>query len=376
MKISRNGTGGKTMKSRSVIAILALITIPVTAAALTFVFRENTPKTVYNFPGADESTQCKSEAECLALALLDIVAKNPAEALALYEDQASSNHQLAVGCHAAYHIMGREASKHYDDPWDAIAAGNDNCNFGFAHGVVEGLVQTYVSNKTQIYKLQDACRPREDFEGKSMSILSSCLHGAGHALLRTYKDPVEALDDCVELFTEQGSGDVSDCADGVFMEYANSPWAYSSNDRDPKTLCSDVPEHFSRVCWSNIGAVWLSGGGDTLVALSNCTASKSFETECVTNVAILSIFHVLAQSSGDYSKAYDVCDKLQSDESIQACYKGVTVGFWTAAAQGAYSLELARGLLDNRVPSKFKQQVTDFLDQSLQGLPDSQRPEQ
>lgn len=334
-----------------------------------------------SYPVAPTSTvptstnDCLGKGLCLANTLIELAKTDPAAALARYDSAAAQDEQLRIDCHAAYHVIGRVVGKSTKEPWVAFKSGSTNCNYGYVHGVVEGLLDTVTDPETAADELVKLCLPPEGTTGKdTAAIEGNCEHGAGHALLRLVKDAPLALQDCRSAFAEPKFAPTAaaTCADGVFMEYANAPATYGSIDGGTD-LCDKVAQDFKKTCWMNMGAIWLqssTGAQDILKAFTNCEQATGYVEECATAIGSVGTFQVLAQSAST-QEVMNLCTKVSPITEL-GCWKGVARGLTSASAQGAADEAEVNSLIASMVPAKYQSEVAETIEFAKLGLPSSQ----
>ncbi len=276
----------------------------------------------------DFYADCQGLPDCVASKLVEKHAGDLAAAVAEYNQLASSGMEsLAVGCHSAYHVIGRAAGAAASGPdeiWGALTAAPGGCSFGYTHGVVEGLFEGR-DTKSATAEVAAVCAAHPE----QSEVVGNCFHGAGHALLRSLKSPLlatEACDETLDRFAKQ-------CVDGVMMEYA-AFWKQYAAAGSMESFCAAVSSVWKPTCWGNIGPVWFSekGGYDRAV-YGRCEVAGEFVQNCVTNVALLGVFYALP---ADTPPATLLADCLTLEESWRlSCFKGVAVSLMSASEQNA-----------------------------------------
>ena len=321
-----------------------------------------------NTPGAP----CLSAALCLAEELKPLAETDPGEALARYNAAADQDNQYRISCHSAYHVIGQSAGSTTDDPWATFLAGTNDCNYGYVHGVVEGLMATVVDATTAVDEVATLCSYPDGVvnDDDSKAVLGNCFHGAGHALLKLRSVPTDALADCAAAFADQTdvSSPVGVCADGVFMELSNHPQAYGGAD-GAVMLCQSLSDETSATkCWENMGAVFLGPGVTFEVGFANCDAAGEFIASCAQAVANIAAFQVLSLPEGTSQSALETCETL-SEEMMLGCMRGIVQSLVGAAAQGAVVRDEVDAAVDAVVPAEFRANIEEVVRITDAGLP-------
>ena len=155
---------------------------------------------------------------------------------------------LLSWCHGVMHTVGRryaaDSGVRLATLMDALPKGNDPaCTAGFAHGLV-----TAVAGDVNPSAPAEAARACADAATRYQRY--SCIHGFGHAFMRSSGDLAPALDLC------RGLGEQApDCAQGAYHDYwfaalgVDDARIASEPERNPRILCGEQPAEFVRPCW-------------------------------------------------------------------------------------------------------------------------------
>lgn len=353
------------------LGVTGLGVVVVAAAAATFMLTSQpsapaaftAPPVAAVSPTGNGAPDCQEGAAlCLASELSEQYPSDPGTSLTQYAQAADADAALAVNCHAAYHVIGRAAGESSVNAWATLRSGTNDCNFGFVHGVVEGLLADITEASTAVSEVAAVCTPPQKY-ADDYQTLGNCVHGAGHALLRTIGSPEEALQGCLEAFNAPAA---TTCSEGLFMEYANDVSTYGT-DTAATSLCERVPTSFEASCWSNMGPVWFSGGSLPAEAFDGCQDAGDFVADCATSVGNVYTFVMLARSSSP-EDILTKCTEFSGDVA-QGCFEGVSVSLTSAVAQGAAEQDLVDAAVNNVVPAQARPGVDEAIRDALRGLP-------
>lgn len=150
-------------------------------------------------------------------------------------------------CHDLSHAVGRSAWAEYGNVADAFNAGYALCGFGYFHGIVEA-----AAAETTVESFQATLVPACDALSGDETLLSQCVHGAGHgAFYLTSGDMLRAMELC-SGFSELRLG-AQACETGVSMEWfrlhSNPIEGMKPVVQDPRDACALMPERFKGSCF-------------------------------------------------------------------------------------------------------------------------------
>lgn len=129
-------------------------------------------------------------------------------------------------CHTLYEFIARAVT----EAKGIVNYHNSECQFGYTHGVLYAMGETYDDIEVLIADALEYCSGYIRDPNAMNSPDSACHHGLGHALADiTYDDPLEAVMACERAFQEYYGGAeenvvgaVESCGDGVFMQYGDN----------------------------------------------------------------------------------------------------------------------------------------------------------
>ena len=143
--------------------------------------------------------------------------KGVAKSLTELNQLIESDKNLLMQCHAWAHSIGEAAGWYYKNWQDAIKYAKNSCNFGYYHGVQEGLAEI-ISTKQLKQDLDSIC---------SVFVLEmiviDCAHGLGHlAYWRTGGDLNSSMELCETIKKNEKSGfdSMISCSAGVIMNWS------------------------------------------------------------------------------------------------------------------------------------------------------------
>lgn len=226
------------------------------------------------------------------------------------------------GCHGVMHTVGRTYAREHGVTLatlrDFLPRSNDpGCSAGFAHGVV-----------TAVAPLLDPRRPREAAsvcaDAATRYQRYSCVHGLGHAFMRTYDD---RLPPALALCRALGRRAAPDCAQGAYHDYwfavagLDGASAPAEASRDPWKLCAAQPAPFVRPCWyrafvDNRPAGFTVRGAEDLAGI--CDGLDGLQREaCITAAAVI--------GPADPAAQLRLCADLRESSDAVACVRGTKV---------------------------------------------------
>lgn len=180
---------------------------------------------------------------------------------------AEATPEAANACHSIAHEIGRRAAE--QGPVSALLDLDDGrCLYGYQHGVLEGW-SSAVDLATLVAGIPTACAAYDDGGtsgglggGEVEYARGSCAHGIGHAIAL---QGVGSVAEAVQYCDGAGSGNLTGCAGGVFMAYADenpSQGEYAPKQTLTLTrsevleLCGTLQGAYREECWSKM---WLLG---------------------------------------------------------------------------------------------------------------------
>jgi hypothetical protein len=224
---------------------------------------------------------------------------------------------LLSWCHGVMHTVGRryagEAGVRLATLMDALPKGNDPaCTAGFAHGLV-----TAVAGDVDPSRSDDAARACGDAATRYQRY--SCIHGFGHAFMRSSGDLAPALDLC------RGLGEQApDCAQGAYHDYwfaalgIDEARLASEPETNPRVLCGDQPPAFVRPCWyrafvENRPEGFVAATPEDLDGL--CGGLRGLQrSACITAASVI--------GPPDPAEQLVLCSGLRSTADQESCVRG------------------------------------------------------
>jgi hypothetical protein len=273
---------------------------------------------------------------CLQRRLLAIVSDGeaPAAELPLIDGAVKAEGGLVQeSCHVLMHWVGRtyaiDRGVTLASLQEYLPRTNDpGCSAGFAHGLISALGKT-------VARLDPAAAARTCAASATRYQAYSCVHGLGHAFMRTY---VEALAPALHMCSRLPRADVADCAQGAFHDYwfaigGVDGLMHQGPAPTPRELCGAQPSRFVRACWYRAflerpPATQLTTVRDVLAV---CRGLHGLQHDgCVTGASAV-------VSSADPRRQVTGCSRLTGRDAI-ACVRGV-------ATQGLLDASIAEQAL-------------------------------
>lgn len=157
-------------------------------------------------------------------------------------------------CHAIVHLAGRTAWEHFKNVAVAFRAGNDICDFGYYHGIVEAAGSTMTEDEF-VEKIPVMCA---ELEADGLRH-SQCAHGSGHgAFYQANGDMDAAMELCRNYANHptEGQGFLDSCETGVSMEWFSvhyfTPEKVTPRVTDPREVCPKVKDKFQDSCYEYV----------------------------------------------------------------------------------------------------------------------------
>lgn len=277
--------------------------------------------------------------------------------------------EFYADCHEISHYLGRQEYRNRGSMSKAFSQCTQSCLNGCYHGVVEGYFQEKslliggLNDETLKQEISGICGTKDSSEPY---VYNECNHGIGHALmLITNMDLPRSLALCDTLPGLSGD-EPEKCYDGVFMENfasATNPahttqfireedplypcntleekyaWACYSfqalyflerakgNWQEAMRLCSQVPENYQRICFSQLGENIAGFSQDRGEWRDMCALSVSSEQRgyCVEGV----VRALGGRFIGDASYMLQFCAEVEVEDK-EICYSqiGESINNW------------------------------------------------
>jgi hypothetical protein len=238
-------------------------------------------------------TVCKQQ--CVTKRLVEITStEGAAKAFAWYQEIVEMDSGLAPSCHSAYETIGRAVAKSEG----LVRYETEDCQFGFLHGVLYGIAETYDDGDQLVADIEAYCNGYLADGGLS-NPQGNCYHGLGHALADVVSTDIRAaVAGCGKTGTSTAA---NACADGVYMEYGddnlmrngwlpakgvhgNSLKETKYEISDVAGLCLDAPEYAVDKCWFRMSKFVAPGATEeyaTVAQVCMTAANEQHRAECV-----------------------------------------------------------------------------------------------
>jgi hypothetical protein len=218
-------------------------------------------------------------------------------------------------CHPIVHAIGREAYRKYRDFARAVSFGDNLCNSGYLHGVIEAHFER-VSDPLKTMKTVCQSYPPGGF------MSWECYHGVGHGVMfYTGRDLKQSLSLCDSYEAKSAS---STCANGVFMEYftfeKDDPNPPFQTERDPFNECGRQAFRHQPDCYLYSPQYYLTMNEDDYSgALAWCNgAERPYHLACTHGVGNIAIkFNI------EKPKFVEEICMSGTPEQVPRCIKGM-----------------------------------------------------
>jgi hypothetical protein len=266
-----------------------------------------------------DPASCEGEYRCLEQGFGNVAYREgPGIALARFEAALRADEAVAANCHRIVHWIGSASLARFEgNVAETFAAGAPSCASGYYHGILERAFAGAAS-KAELARLARSLCAGQGLRRRSY-LDRQCRHGLGHGLMiqTGYALPT-ALELCGGLET---GWDRRTCANGVFMENANTSFGFRSpwlDDEDPLYPCGTVSvasqgpcylrtatrilmlhdydygaaagvcaslERWARECFRGLGRDAVDAEYTPARALARCRAAGAREGDCVYGAA-------------------------------------------------------------------------------------------
>ena len=205
-------------------------------------------------------------------------------------------------CHALYESIARAVT----EANGIVDYHNSECQFGYTHGVLYAMGETYDDIETLITDALEYCSGYIKDPSAMNSPDSACHHGLGHALADiTYDDPLAAVVACERAFQEYYMGDaesvvgeIEACGDGVFMQYGDN--------------------NLVRAGFTVPG---VDGLGTSIKPEDILGVCRSLD-EVLGTPCYARLWKFIGPGAPSRSKAAEACLEAKSERAIDRCYSG------------------------------------------------------
>jgi hypothetical protein len=193
-----------------------------------------------------------SDYKCYQSRLQTLVnTKGVAAAMSDIKSQYQSNPYVHSECHQLTHVIGRAAAVKYGNVSDAYSNGDDFCQSGYYHGVMEAMAGSMGRTKI-VSEVNQICAPLKAKRPYSLPHFN-CVHGLGHGLMSVDDyNLFNALSDCDHL---DDSWEQQSCYGGVFMQNVMGSITDTRTDflkaDQPMYPCTAVADRYQEACYLN-----------------------------------------------------------------------------------------------------------------------------
>jgi len=339
-------------KRITIVAVAAVVTLAAAGFGVTKMLARPSP-------GAGAGVDCRkvggdARTACYTKLLSDrLVAHGVADAVALLDELAGADRDVAEHAHEYAHGIGIEAYGRSTDITGTFAA----CGDGYSSGCRHGVIQAYFESRQQVTQpeVESLCQP---FKSPTASrwVLFQCVHGMGHGLTMFHgHDLPRALTDC-DLLSD--GWDRESCYGGAFMESvinATAPHhpatqlaaqshhhmmggttSFKALDpKDPLYPCSIMADRYLHACYQMQTSVMLNlNHGDMGDAAKSCEhAPGTVRPVCFQSLGR----DITSYTNRDPQKTADMCNKA-AEPYRPSCYFGAAKALvdWTATTDAAF----------------------------------------
>lgn len=235
--------------------------------------------------------------------LYELARTNPSLALDKVPQIMEANPEFMNRCHEITHKIGHFAYASLKErAFDFV---RPMCGAGYLHGLLEEAVifEGAVSLKDKVHQV---CKEDQ---------IESCLHGLGHAILKTAQSTHAAIDLCRLVTSEH-----TDCYDGVFMEHFDSESSSKQiSYTDGLSVCLNMSSDVQPSCFFYLPRI-LKSLTATEVALECTKLTVPANFICAQGSGVMFMKY---EPSFDKNSALSMCDAYVDPEIKQTCALGV-----------------------------------------------------
>ena len=204
------------------------------------------------------------------------------------DDLLSSYQEQGIYCHQQAHHIGKFLYGYFGDLSQVLSYVDRRCGGAVYHGILEVYIESNVLLNDLTLKDIEISELCSEFEDPSYGILLECAHGLGHGLAKAYDyDFFSAVKNCDQL---EEAGVRTECYEGVSMANVVEYTETKGGDFDENDIlypCNNLEEKYASGCYYYHASY--------IVMQKNFSAFESF----------------------------DVCDKIESENSKNSCYSGI-----------------------------------------------------
>lgn len=255
--------------------------------------------------------------------LKTIKEKDVTKTLSSLDELLTTYPDLRTNCHAYIHVIGQTTGILNNDFPKVYNKGNNSCEYGYYHGLMEGFAMKYSNDKlTQVMKTFCSNYQFGFNQG-------SCYHSLGHmAWIRTGGDFESSVTLCQQLPSDINSvlSPQENCISGVAMNWAH---AYQDAPKELKNQVTTDPAEPSNICLTikdlkQQSGCWAFAGGiynENLTAMKHYLALCQTLPEITSNTCWLNVGFLLGFETGtDFPEASRLCSTAKFDIAMWSCY--------------------------------------------------------
>jgi hypothetical protein len=258
---------------------------------------ETSESVVADLIACNKSTTCMTE-----ILQPYAVEVGPEAAIQAVKEAGSIDTGSDYTCHTLYEFIARAVT----EANGIVDYHNSECQFGYTHGVLYAMGETYDDIETLITDALEYCAGYIRDPNAMNSPDSACHHGLGHALADvTYDDPLAAVVACERAFQEYYGGAeenvvgaIESCGDGVFMQYGDN--------------------NLVRVGFSVPG---VDGLGTSIKPEDILGVCRSLD-EVLGMSCYARLWKFIGPGVSSRSKTAEACLEAKSERAIDRCYQG------------------------------------------------------
>lgn len=233
--------------------------------------------------------KCELDAHCAMDSLNEIAKKEEKSiVLATFGELITAYDQSMHYCHPQAHHLAMFLYHYVGNLTEALSYADQRCANGLSHGLVQTFFITQVRkgiNPDDI-SVTDICPVEADHRYNLERW--KCLHGIGHGLMASYDyDVFRAVERCREL--EPGWERLT-CSRGVFMENVDTYLESRGGTFDKDDVffpCNAIDAEFLPACYDYHAS------------------------------------YILSKNSFDLAASFEVCDRIDPQEFVKYCYRGM-----------------------------------------------------
>ncbi len=232
--------------------------------------------------------ECGNEQHCIVKAFQKLAqSESPKIIMATVNDLLSSYQERGLNCHQQAHHIGEFLYGYFGDLSQVLSYVDRRCGGALYHGILGEYLESNVLLNDLTLKDIEISKICSEFEDPSYGILQECAHGLGHGLAKAYDyDFVSAVKKCDQL----EAGVRTNCYYGVSMENVDEYTRTEGGDFDENDIlypCNNLEEKYASGCYYHHA------------------------------------YYIVMQKNFSVFESFDVCDKIESENSKNSCYSGI-----------------------------------------------------